>query len=95
MDNQQKINEAVKAIMEYFGTEVSYTDHIEQMLDAQSQIIGLMELAKKQMIIKPNDELEYQTDEIALFLRDVRLYLIFLKPFVELLGQAGFAKEEK
>ena len=84
LENQQKINEAAKAIMEYFGEEMSYSVHLEQMLDAQTQIIGLMELAKKQMLIDPNTELEFQTDEIALFLRDVRTYLGFLKPFVNL-----------
>ena len=85
MENQQKINEAAKYIMEYFGEEMPYTVHVEQMLDAQTQIIGLMELAKQQMILDRGDsELDFQTDEIGLFLRDVRHYLKMLKPFVEL-----------
>lgn len=84
MENQQKINEAAKYIMEYFGEEMPYTVHVEQMLDAQTQIIGLMELAKKQMLIDPNSEVDFETDEISLFLRDVRHYLKMLKPFVEL-----------
>ena len=88
LENQQKINEAAKAIMEYFGEEMPYSVHLEQMLDAQTQIIGLMELAKHQMLMDPNTELEFQTDEIALFLRDVRTYLGFLKPFVNLAEEA-------
>ena len=47
-----------------------------------------MELAKHQMLMDPNTELEFQTDEIALFLRDVRTYLGFLKPFVNLAEEA-------
>ena len=84
LENQQKINDAAKAIMEYFGEEMPYSVHLEQMLDAQTQIIGLMELAKHQMLTDPNSELDFQTDEITLFLRDVRHYVSFLKPFIEL-----------
>ena len=91
--DQQKINEAVKKILQYFGTEVPYTDHLEQMLDAQAQIIALMEMAKQQAAIHdPHDEVE--TDEITQFLCDVRCYLRLLKPFAEMVGQAGFAKDK-
>ena len=90
LENQQKINDAVKHIMDYFGGEVPYTVHVEQMLDAQTQIIGLMDLAKTQMLIE-----EFTTNEIPMFLRDVRNYLKMLKPFVELLGQAGFGNENQ
>lgn len=95
LENQQKINEAVKHILDYFGGEVPYTVHVEQMLDAQTQIIGLMDLAKTQMLIDPDSELEFTTNEIPMFLRDVRNYLKMLKPFVELLGQAGFGNENQ
>lgn len=93
LENQQKINDAVKFIIDYFSGEVPYTRHVEQMLDAQTQIISLMQLAQKQMIVDPNSELMFQTDEIAFFLRDVRLYLKMLRPFVEMLGQADFGNE--
>jgi len=93
LENQQRINEAVKYIMDYFGGECPYCVHIEQMVDAQTQIISLMELAKHQMIVEPDTELEYQTDEIAMFLRDVRHYLKMLEPFAALLGQTSFADE--
>jgi hypothetical protein len=91
--DQQQINNAVKYIMEYFGGEVPYSVHIVQMLDAQTQIIGLMELAKHQMLVKPDTELEYETDQIAMFLRDVRQYLKMLEPFANLLGQTGLGNQ--
>lgn len=84
LDTQQRINEAAKTIMDYFGREMPYTIHLEQMLNAQTQIIGLMELVKMHMISNPDDELDFQTDEITLFLRDVHHYLKMLKPFIEL-----------
>ena len=94
LDNQQRVNDAVKYIMDYFGGECPYTAHIEQMLDAQTQIISLMELAKHQMLTQPDTELEYETDQIAMFLRDVRQYLKMLEPFAALLGQTSFGQEE-
>ena len=52
------------------------------MLSATTQIVGLMELAKQQMIDSGgDDELEFTTDEISLFLRVVREYLKMLRPF--------------
>ena len=84
LDTQQRINEAAKTIMDYFGQEIPYAIHLEQMLSAQTQIIGLMELVKMHMISNPNDELDFKTDEITLFLRDVHNYLRMLKPFIEL-----------
>lgn len=89
LDTQQKINEAAKYIMDYFGSEMPYDVHLEQMLNAQTQIIGLMELAKMHMINQPDDELDFQTDEITLFLRDVHHYLKMLKPFIELVEKGG------
>jgi len=88
LDTQQRINEAAKVIMDYFGKEMPYYVHLEQMLSAQTQIIGLMELVKMHMISNPDDELDFQTDEITLFLRDVHNYLKMLKPFI------GIAEEQ-
>ena len=94
MADQQKINEAVKKILQYFGTEVPYTSLLELMLDAQAQIIALMEMAKNQAAISnPHEEIE--TDEITQFLCDVRCYLRLLKPFAEMVGQAGFANDKE
>lgn len=84
LDTQQRINEAARIIMDYFGNEMPYHVHLEQMLSAQTQIIGLMELAKMHMISNRNDELDSKTDEITLFLLDVHHYLRMLKPFIEL-----------
>lgn len=85
IDTQQRINEAAKNVIDYFCHEMPYVVHLEAMLSAQTQIIGLMELAKQHMIhTNGNDELEFQTDEITMFLRDVHHYLEMLKPFIEI-----------
>jgi hypothetical protein len=92
LKDQQKINEAVKRIVEYFSTEVPYTDHLEMMIEAQSQILDLMEMAKNQAAIS-NPHEEVDTESIMQFLRDVRCCHQLLKPFAQLAGQVGFAEE--
>lgn len=85
IDTQQRINEAAREVIDYFCHEMPYVVHLEAMLSAQTQIIGLMELAKQQMIIsRGRDELEFMTDKITLFLCDVHHYLELLKPFIEI-----------
>ena len=85
LENQQKVNEAVTAITSYFGN-MRYEVELELMLSATTQIVGLMELAKQQMIVSNgDDELEFQADEIAMFLRAVREYLNLLKPFAKMI----------
>lgn len=84
LDNQQKINEAAKYIIDYFSKEMDYQVHLEQMLSAQTQIIGLMELSKAQAIVSHGDPVTSGSDEIVLFLHDVHHYLKMLKPFIEL-----------
>ncbi len=85
LDNQQKMNEAVTVITNYFaGT--SYEDELELMFSATTQIVGLMELAKQQMIVsRGRADLEFKTDEITMFLQVVREYLHFLRPFAEMM----------
>lgn len=84
LDTQQKINEAVKRIIDYFDTP-TYMEDLKLMLNAQTQIMGLMELAKARMITtRGDDELDFQTDEITMFLRVVHEYLKMLEPFAEL-----------
>ena len=81
LESQQKINEAVKSITDYFEG-VSYEDDLELMFSAQTQIVGLMELAKRQMVNSHGkDELSFKTDEITLFMQTIREYLHMLKPF--------------
>ena len=81
LESQQKMNEAVKAITNYF-TDSPYDVDLELMLSATTQIVGLMELAKQQMInTRGRDELEFKTDEISLFLRVVNEHLKMLRPF--------------
>lgn len=81
LENQQKVNEAVKAITNYFEDSPYETD-LELMLDATTQIVGLMELAKQQMIKTSGmDELEFKTDDITIFLRVVNEHLKMLRPF--------------
>jgi hypothetical protein len=81
LDSQQKMNEAVKAITSYFEDSPYETD-LDLMLDATTQIVGLMELAKQQMIKTSGmDELEFKTDDITIFLRVVNEHLKMLRPF--------------
>ena len=87
LENQQKINEAAKYIIDYFSTEVDYEVHLEQMLSAQTQIIGLMELSKNEAIASHGDRITCGSDEIVYFLHDVHNYLRMLKPFIELADQ--------
>lgn len=93
-DFQAKVNDAAKRIMDHFGGEEPYQFHKNQMLDAQTQIIALMDLAKEKVIQDPNMEIPLMTDEIPLFLRYVRLYLDMLLPFVKLLDAAGYELTE-
>ena len=88
LETQQQINEAVKAIADYFCETDSYTIHIEQFAEAETQIVGLMQLAKTYLIQSPIDELELQTDVICIFLRDACNYLRMLKPFIKLAEQS-------
>lgn len=93
LENQQKVNEAVQKIANYFR-DTWYESELELMLNATTQIIGLMELAKQQMIItRGDDELDFQTDEISLFLRVVRDYLRLLKPFAEMADRESIREE--
>lgn len=81
LESQQKVSEAVKAITNYFE-DSSYETDLELMLDATTQIVGLMELAKQQMVVTHGmDELVFKTDEITIFLRVVNEHLKMLRPF--------------
>lgn len=81
LESQQKMSEAVKAITDYFEDNPYDTD-LELMLDATTQIVGLMELAKQQMVVtRGMDELVFKTDEITIFLRVVNEHLKMLRPF--------------
>ena len=81
LEDQQKVNEAVKAITNYFEDSPYDTD-LELMLNATTQIVGLMELAKQQMVVtRGMDELTFKTDDISIFLRVVNEHLKMLRPF--------------
>lgn len=81
LEGQQKMSEAVKTITDYFEDNPYETD-LELMLNATTQIVGLMELAKQQMIVtRGMDELVFKTDEITIFLRVVNEHLKMLRPF--------------
>ena len=95
LEQQKEINEAVAKIVEYFGKEMPYFVHIEQMVDAQTEILGLLELAKEQNRDKTFPTIEDSSEEIILFLRDVRTYLKLLKPFIELTGQLNLMDNGK
>ena len=83
LENQQKTNEAVKAIADYFR-DTWYESELELMFSATTQIVGLMELAKQQAIKDRMSEVEFSTSEITVFLQVVRSYLKLLKPFAEM-----------
>lgn len=83
METQQKMNEAVQKITNYF-TEVTYEDELELMFSATTQIVGLMELAKQRMVKDRHDYCEFNTDEMTIFLQTVREYLHMLRPFAEM-----------
>ena len=86
LESQQKVNEAVKSITDYFEG-VSYEDDLELMFSAQTQIVGLMELAKQQMINSHGkDELSFKTDDVTMFMQTIREYLHMLKPFAQMVG---------
>jgi len=87
LDTQQRINEAARYIIDYFSNEMDYEVHLEQMLSAQTQIIGLMELSKAEAIVSHGDPVTSGSNEIVLFLHDVHHYLRMLKPFIELANQ--------
>lgn len=81
LENQQKVNEAVKKITDYFR-DVDYDDELELAFTAQTQIIGLMELAKQQAISSPRHEaMGFNTDSLTMFMQVIREYLHMLKPF--------------
>lgn len=81
LESQQKVSEAVKAITDYFEDSPYETD-LELMLNATTQIVGLMELAKQQMVVtRGMDELVFKTDDITIFLRVVNEHLKMLRPF--------------
>jgi hypothetical protein len=85
LESQQKMNEAVNTVADYFR-DTSYETELELILSATTQIVGLMELAKQRTInTRGRDELEFKTDEISLFLRVVNEYLKMLKPFAEMM----------
>ena len=87
IEAQKVINEAVEEIINYFGHETPYAIHLEQMADAQIQILELLELARTAVRRNKNSDFDNNSDEIIYFLRDVRQYLKLLKPFIELTGQ--------
>ena len=85
--DQQKINEAVKAVFNLFS-DCPYATYVEAMAEAQTQIIGLMELAKQQAAIHDANE-EIQTSDITQFLMDVSSLYKVLRPFAEMVGDTN------
>lgn len=80
LEDQQKLNEAIEAIVDNFTDGYPYEEHLEQMVDAQTEIVGLIELAKHQAALG-GTRCEVGTETITVFLQAVRTYLRLLKPF--------------
>ena len=87
LEDQQKINEAVKAIFNLFS-DCPYASYVESMAEAQTQIIGLMEMAKQQAAIHEASE-EIQTNDIAMFLMDMSAFFKVLRPFADMLNESN------
>ena len=85
--DQQRMNEAANAIVEYFAECYPYEEHLEQMVDAQTEIVALMELAKQRAAIG-GSRCEVDTETITVFLQAVRTYLKLLKPFATASNEA-------
>ena len=85
--DQQRMNEAIQAIVDNFSNGYPYEEHLEQMVDAQTEIVGLMELAKKQAALG-GTRCEVDTETITVFLEAVRTYLKLLKPFATTSNEA-------
>ena len=89
LKTQQQINEAVQSCIDYFNANDDYVDHMERMLNAQTQIIGIMEIAKREMSGPNGNSLFCQSEDIIYFLYDVQAYLNLLKPFARMAGAIG------
>ena len=87
LEDQQRIDEALKAICNLF-TDCRYASYVEEMAEAQTQIIGLMEMAKQQAAIHDASE-EIQTNDIAMFLMDMSAFFKVLRPFADMLNESN------
>ena len=85
--DQQKINEAVKAIFNVFN-DCPYASYVETMAEAQTQIVGLMEMAKQHAAIHSSNE-EIETYEITQFLMEVSCLYRLLRPFADMINNSN------
>ena len=84
LEIQQRRTEAAQAVIDYFDTSEDYTGHLETMLSAQTQIIGLMQMAERQLQADRDSELFCKSDDIFYFLHYANDHLQLLRPFLEL-----------
>ena len=95
LENQQKINEAVKDIFDYFKDETSYAELLELMSDAQVQIMRLMEMNRYVSVYQSGNMESVPTDDITAFLGEVNRTYQLLRPFARLLGQINGDSDNK
>lgn len=84
LENQQKINEAVNAIINHFKDEASYCDHYRTMSEAQTIIMELTELNLAQAA---GGRAHVPIKELYEFVFEVNEIYKLLKPFAEMIGQ--------
>lgn len=87
LENQQKINEAAKDIIEHFTHFANYSSHYESMANATVQIMQLIELNQRVMAVESEIGKGEMTDDIPDFLWEVTMIYKLLKPFAEMVGQ--------
>lgn len=93
LENQQKINEAAKAIIDHFTDVDNYSSHYESMANATVQIMQLIELNQRVIAIDSGIGKGEMTDDIPGFLWDVTVIYKLLKPFAEMVGQVYGEKD--
>lgn len=87
LDQQQKINDAVKNLFEYLKEDVSYAELIEQMVVAQNSILMLVTFYSES-VARTEDVNELDSAAIQSFLYEVsEVYTKVLRPFAKQLGQ--------
>ena len=87
IETQKVINEAVEAIFKHFRREISYAESLEKMMDAQVEIMEMMELNR---IVAANSEYGLDTvptGEVNAFIYEVNEVYKLLRPFAKLMGQ--------
>ena len=83
LDYQQKMNEAIASIVEYFE-QCPYSSCVESFADAQTQILKMVKFLQYYDIGKrPSEQAfsEVDMEDLILFMMQMQEFLKLLKPF--------------